>query len=233
MKKITIVILSLGMFFTLSISTLTFGESKYQKTKKQYKASTTKDKIKNDDNVLVNWESYKNKKNRIELKYPDKIIKLIEDGTKIKLIHAIPYKHYDFCDESDDQPMVNEFTDFDVTIEVVHKNLKEAVSEKELQFVAKYFKDDMLYNEPGFIDDISIGSLKGYQITSQCEGCGTYNYYFILNSKNTLHIKRQMIPEVKSICGNHEEYLKLPGVISQEKEQEVFSKIITTFKLLE
>ncbi len=233
MKKITIIVLGLIMFFGSNILNGVFGESESQKTKNQHKISTTNKTSINDD-IFLNWKSYKNKTNRIEIKYPEKIIRLLEDGKKTKLIHTIPYKHYDFGNMRDDAPMLDEFTDFNVIIEVVNKNLKETVFETAGNYVkSNFFKNNKFIIKPGFIDEISIGLLKGYRITSGCGGSGIYEYYFVLNLKSTLFITRRMIPEVTSICGNYKEYLDLPGVISHDTEEILFNKIIASFKLID
>ncbi|MCI0405368.1 MAG: hypothetical protein L0209_04745, partial [candidate division Zixibacteria bacterium] len=63
-------------------------------------------------------------------------------------------------------------------------------------------------------------------------GCGRFNYYFILDSAKTLAVSRKHITELDPVIGSYKENRKLPGVIAPEKEEELFNRILSTFKFL-
>jgi hypothetical protein len=86
---------------------------------------------------------------------------------------------------------------------------------------------------PGFIDEFELGSLKGYRITSGAEGCGWYQYYFPLSSKNTLLVTRNFITEFKPIIKDHKKYLELPGIIPPDKEEKLFKQILSNIRFFE
>ena len=150
------------------------------------------------------------------------------------MTHSIPLEHPDPCDFRGDAPPLSTLTDFEVSIEVVSQSLREAIIANESDYlVSKFLIDDKLQIEPGFIDEVSVGSLQGYRITSGVEGCGEYTYYLPFTSRKVLIVKRSFIPEFKPIIANYEEYLKVPGIIPPDREEELFNSILSTFRFLD
>jgi hypothetical protein len=184
-----------------------------------------------DRGEIKNWKIYADKEYKFEIKYPDKIISISKEGNRTFLTHSIDYEHSDACDFIGNKPALEKLTDFNVNFEILNKSFRETIIEKESDyFVTEYLEDDKFKTNPGFIDEITIGSLQGYKITMGVEGCGEYRYYFPLDSKNTLIVSRAFITEFKPIITDYQEYLKLPGIIPPEREEKLFNLILSTFK---
>jgi hypothetical protein len=89
-----------------------------------------------------------------------------------------------------------------------------------------------LVTEIPYGTELQIGALKGYRISTGVEGCGLDKYYFPLDSAHTLFVERYKITELDPIIKNYREHRKLPGVISPEKEEQVFNQILSTFQYI-
>lgn len=177
------------------------------------------------------WKTYLYKKPGFELKYPADLLILYKEGEKVILTHSIPFEHVNPCDFVGDAPPLKELTDFRVVLETISKNFKETIRANEsYSIILNYLTDDTLRIYPGFIDQASIGSLKGYRITEGVEGCGFFAYYFPLDSNNTLKVERSYITELQPIIKDYKEYLKLPGIISPDEEEKLFNQILSSFK---
>ncbi len=181
----------------------------------------------------ANWNVYRNQSQGYELRYPKETITISEMGARATMIHSIPFEHPDPCDFRGDAAPLTTLTDFEVSLEVVSQSLREAIVANESDYlVSEFLVDDRLRIEPGFIDEVSVGSLQGYRITSGVEGCGEYTYYFPLTARKVLIVKRSFIPEFNPIIINYEEYLRLPGIIPPDREEELSNSILSTFRSL-
>jgi hypothetical protein len=182
----------------------------------------------------LNWEVYKNEVLKIQLEYPKEIVSLFQEQNKIFLNHSVIFEHNDPCEFKGDGLKLKELTDFKVNLELFKGGLSEAVKKNEsADFVSNHLLDKKFKLEPGFIDEIAIGSLNGYVVTEGVEGCGQYTYYFPLNSNNTLIVWRAFIPEFQPIVVDYQKNLQIPGIISPEKEETLFKQIFSTFKLID
>ena len=179
------------------------------------------------------WKKYRNENQGFEISVPDRIT-IIEDEIGITLFHAIPHEHPDPCDFRGTGQSLEELVDFEVRIEVVEQSLFETVSEKEFEsFASEYVEDNELIISPGFIDAVEVGLLHGYRITIGVEGCGAYKYYFPLNPKKTLFVRRSFITEFMSVISGYQDYLALPGIIPPAEEEELFINILSGITIYE
>ena len=162
--------------------------------------------------------------------YP-KIISLSQQGEKILLTHSINYQHPDPCDFKGNVPQLDKLTDFNVSLVVSNKNLKDTIDANESSDMIKNsFKGDTVELSPGVIDSFNAGSLTGYRITAGIEGCGMYTYYFSIAQDKTLAVTRSFISEFLPINADSKKYLSLPGIITPAQEEEFFNKILASFK---
>lgn len=175
------------------------------------------------------WKVYNG--SSFEFKYP-KILSLSQQEERILLNHSIKYQHANPCDFKGDAPQLDKLTDFNVSLRVFDKNLKDTVETNESSDIIKnFFKGDTVELSPGFIDKFNIGSLTGYQITIGVEGCGMYTYYFPLTQNKTLAVTRSFISEFLPINADSQKYLSLPGIITPSQEEEFFNSILLSFKI--
>lgn len=180
-------------------------------------------------NETNDWKVYND--SSFEFKYP-KILSLSQQEERILLNHSIKYQHANPCDFKGDAPQLDKLTDFNVSLRVFDKNLKDTVETNESSDIIKnFFKRDTVELSPGFIDKFNIGSLTGYQITIGVEGCGMYTYYFPLTQNKTLAVTRSFISEFLPINADSQKYLSLPGIITPSQEEEFFNSILLSFKI--
>ena len=183
------------------------------------------------------WKTYRDKVRKFEIKYPAKLIRLSKGDQELRLLHSIPFEHPNPCDFDDNpDPALAELTDFSVGIEVVSRDLRGAVVLYEgsaAEYVlARFTSDSVLKIEPGYIDTVRIGLLYGYRISQGVEGCGRFTYYFILDSVNTLVVTRAYTTELM-YSSSKDKYLNLQGAIPPKEENELFNRILSSFKFRE
>lgn len=177
------------------------------------------------------WNIHKDVESRYVIRFP-KNISIFEDEKGIILDHSIPFDHQDPCASGEVEEVLTELTDFQIRIEVSPQSLIETVRANETySFASEFDMGDELAVVPGIIDKVQIGSLKGYRIKSGDDGCGSYRYYFPLNSQSTLFVVRSRIPElIPSISA---QWLELPELIPPFLEDNLFNIILSTFKFNE
>jgi len=183
-------------------------------------------------NDIGDWKIYHD--NSFEFKYPG-ILTLDQQDDKIVLNHFINYHHPNPCDFKGDALQLEKITDFNLSFKIFDKNLKDTIgiSEGSDYIIKNFFQDKNLKTSPGFIDDFSIGTLKGYLITSGVEGCGRFAYYFPLSQNTTLVATRAFIPEFQPIIVDYQTYSNLPGIISPNQEEDFFNKILSSFLIIQ
>lgn len=152
-------------------------------------------------------------------------------GEAVTLTHAVDYRHNDLCNMRDGVRQLNELTDFNVTLAYYKKPMSDTIQATvPSNMVGDYLNGTSLKVTPGFIDEYQAGNLKGYKITSGAEGCGVYTYYFPLTSGTTLYATQAFVPEFQPINPDYQKYLRIPGIISPDKEETYFQTVVTSFK---
>jgi hypothetical protein len=167
-------------------------------------------------NFFSDWKVYRNKALSIEFRYPAEL-SLVENGGRITLFHQVQYKNNGDCDMMGDERLYNNLTDFQMSFEL-----------------------GSIKDKPEYIDgQYSAGSLRGNYQYYGAEGCGDTNYFFPLGgtmSGRQLVVRRANIQTLSGVRNNteeREEILTIPGVISKERNDELFRQIISSFKIIE
>ena len=174
------------------------------------------------------WKTYRG--TSFEFRYPS-LLSLAQQGESVSLTHSVVYRHPHPCDFRGDSLPLDKITDFNVSLEVFNANLKETVKANEGDYLmGEFFQGATLSTSPGFIDELGVGSLRGYRVTSGAEGCGRFHYYFPLSTNKTLFVSRSFIPEFKPILSNYQEYLNVPGTIVPSQEEDFFKNILSSFR---
>jgi len=177
-------------------------------------------------------KTYKDDTNGITFDYPSNL-SAKRSGDRIVVLHTIPFKHSPPCDFIGGGTELTELTDFDLSLEVYKKSLKDtAVDSQDASFAADNMSGNEMKLSEGFIDSFEAGTLQGYRLTQGVEGCGQYVYYFPMGDKATLVVTRAFVPELNSaisedVRGKAE---KLADVILPKESDRIFSDILNSFK---
>ncbi|MBK5215842.1 MAG: hypothetical protein JJE53_03505 [Candidatus Pacebacteria bacterium] len=166
----------------------------------------------------------------LEFSYPE-ILNFEKNGDTMLLGHSVIEKHQNNCDFSGDHPTSNEIIDVGLRISLIDKNIYNSIKElfRKTNYSTVVLKNNIITLEPGLIDKYSIGVLDGYRIFRGKKGCGGYNYYFPISSNQTLFIYRTISSQ--TVVQDTDAYLlKLPGIISQDQEEQIFKDIISSIK---
>jgi len=153
------------------------------------------------------------------------------DGTTALLRHEIAYEHPDPCDFRGDGIAIPSIVDFEVTMEMLEKSLRDAVIEKEgSDYVSQEYMngDTFIVGGSSPVAAVNFRGLEGYQITSGVEGCGRYTYYFLSPSGRTFFVQRRFVPEFSALSPYAEQLRDLPGIIPPEQEELLFQRLMST-----
>lgn len=155
------------------------------------------------------------------------------EGNAVTLTHAIVYAHPDPCNFKGDKPVLQNLTDFNVSLALDNEGLKDAITrnEKSDYIATNFMSNGQLVLSPGFIDEFKAGSLNGFQITNSAEGCGRLTYYFPISQTKTLVVNRALITEFNPIIANYQTYLRLPGIIPPDEEQKLFVNLLSSVQM--
>jgi hypothetical protein len=177
-------------------------------------------------------KQYKNSDVGISFTYPDNLTASTTDGVAI-LRHDIPYENAGACDMMGDEKKYDRLTDFEMKIQIINMNLTATVKTLSPYIPQENFVNDKLVASPGFIDAYTIGNFSGFAIYEGAEGCGQTTYYFPLAGDKTLVITNASIQALSGaiIQEKVNEVLAVPGVISREKNKEIFESIVRNLKI--
>jgi hypothetical protein len=217
MKKITLIILILFMVDTVS------GCVKRDNNPVEKDSSSV---------VEVENKQYTSPDTGISFTYPKNLA--VSTTNAVTLIrHDIPYKNSGACDMMGDAKIYDRLTDFEMKIRIINKNLTETVKTLSPYIPKENFAEGKLMASPGFIDPYTKGNFSGFAIYEGAEGCGQITYYFPVTDNKTLVISNASIQALSSVISQEKvnKVLAIPGVISREKNKEIFEFILGNLKL--
>jgi hypothetical protein len=170
---------------------------------------------------------YANSETGISFTYPEYLTASTAAGMAI-LHHDIPYENGGACDMMGDEKKYDRLTDFEMNIRIIDRNLTETVKTISPYIPQENFANGELMASPGFIDPCTIGRFSGFAIYEGAEGCGHTRYYFRLSGDKTLVLTNASIQALSGAIVQEKvnEVLAVPGVISREKNMEVFESIV-------
>ncbi len=177
---------------------------------------------------MANWKTYTNAKYGFEVRHPMELT-IKEDAKGVVFSHSVPYKHHDSCDLKGGAPVLKEVVDFNATLKVFNTDVESAVK-ATFSFPKDIIENGQFKLSPGFVDEYSSGSLKGYILKIGAEGCGVNTYYFPLNALNTLVVSQRFTAERTELITGYEKVLALPGMINPKDEDKIFNQLLSTFK---
>lgn len=167
--------------------------------------------------VTSEWKTYSD--SSIEFQYPS-ILTTQKVGDEVNVNHSIPYKHGNACDFKGDAPPLEKLTDFNISMKVYNKNIKELVQ-------SGTFPDwDYVSKNP-----YKMGNWSGYKVQQGVEGCGSDLYYLIISPNKTLVINRSLITELSPAVGDYQKNLSLPGIIKPDQTEEYFNRVLSSIKI--
>ncbi|MFO7733979.1 MAG: hypothetical protein R6X21_10070 [Candidatus Aminicenantes bacterium] len=175
---------------------------------------------------------YENSATGISFAHPKILTASTTDGIAT-LHHDIPYKNSGPCDMMGDEIKYDRLTDFEMKIRIIDKGLTETVRALSSYIPQENFVNDELVASPGFIDPCTIGDFSGFAIYEGAEGCGQTTYYFPVAGDTTLVIANASIQALSGAISQEKvnEVLAVPGVISREKNMEIFEAIVRSLKI--
>jgi hypothetical protein len=175
------------------------------------------------------WERYVDEVSGFSVAYPADLLSLHQEGTAAVFRHAVPFEHPDPCDFRGDAPALPVLTDFRLSLDVLEKTLRDAITETEgSEYVVSTFLRDgkLRASDDGSVGPVEFGALRGYRVTSGVEGCGRHAYYFATPTGRTLVALRQLVPELRGATAA--DALRIPGVIPSEEEEDLSATILST-----
>lgn len=212
----------------LSCTTQTEAQKNVNQSSNQ-NVNTAEAQTSNNDSAVKNevdtskWRTYKDTKNGYSFRYPPNLI-LQKKGGKVRLYHFINFKHQDPCDMRNGPPFLNKLIDFDVTFEVVNKNVDRAI-------------DDLpLSDYPQSAAWKLAGTIEGKSIRQTIELCGNDAYIFPFKTNKSLVITDEIISLFSGFDGTSEQVAKAlrhPSVIKPEMSAKIVENIFSSFKSIE
>ncbi len=181
-----------------------------------------------ESSLPVGWNRYVG--DGVSFAYPQELLS-VNQNENVILSHQVPSQHIDPCDFKGDAPELSMLTDFHVKIELTGSTLIDAAGSR-MHWIADdkelYVDGDELVTSDGFITDVEFDHVSGYEIQQGVEGCGQKVYFLENDAGQTVIVTRRLITELSNAVTNTDEYLKIPGVIKPEEEDELFLQIMDT-----
>ena len=176
-------------------------------------------------------KKYYNVNTGISFSYPKIFTANTVEG-KVTLHHDIPYQNSGACDMAEEGNAYDKLTDFEMTVEIMNKNLTDTVKTLSPYIPQENFMNNELIPSPGFIDTYNVGGLSGFAIYEGAEGCGQTTYYFPISKDKTLIVTNASIQALSGVRSPDKinEILAVPGAISKEENTRFFEEILKSLK---
>ncbi len=174
-----------------------------------------------------------NRTSGISFTYPQ-ILTVTQKDDQTTVHHEIPFVHHDYCDfKGESTTTIPTLTDFNLNMYTRNENYVTVMKTESPYIPQENFVNSEVVPSPGFIDTITVGTLSGFKIFEGAEGCGQTTYYFPITNKKTLVVKQQFITIFSGAIDVDQgvEALKVPGVISKEKESEILKDILESLSV--
>ena len=177
---------------------------------------------------------YANAETGISFTYPGYLTASTAAGV-VLLHHDIPYENPGACDMMGDDKKYDRLTDFELKIQIIDGNITQTVRTLSPYIPEENFVNGELVASPGFIDPSTIGRFSGFAIYEGAEGCGYTRYYFRLPGDRTLVLTNASIQALSGAIVPEKvaEVLAVPGVISREKNMEIFESVVSSLTIRE
>ena len=171
---------------------------------------------------------------RFAVTYLDERLAVKTAPLQISVSRTVPYGPIpNPCDQRGDPAMLESITDFDVTMELITK-------EAAIVEVDSYAYDDetklsaQRFLQTGTQDPelelVSIGTLRGLDISAHVEGCGLFKYLFPIGNTEVLSVSRRFtLPRYLLLS---EQTRKEGILIMKDEEERLFEDMLKSFRLL-
>lgn len=179
----------------------------------------------------TDMKKYTDDTNGITFDYPSSL-SVNRSGDRVVVLHTVPFKHSPPCDFIGTGKELTELTDFDVSLEVYKKSLKDTAADtQDASFAADNMTGEEMKISEGFIEAFNVGDLKGYKLTQGVEGCGQYVYYFPIQKDVTLVVTRAFVPELNSAISEdvRGKAVKLKNVILSKESDAILNSMLESF----
>jgi hypothetical protein len=182
--------------------------------------------------IVSTTTTYTDSNTGISFTYPS-ILMRGKNKNDVILGHTVPFVHHDYCDfKGESTSTIPMLTDFQISMHVKNSPLTQTIKSESPYIPQENFVNGEIVESPGFIDSVKYKNLEGFSIFEGAEGCGHVIYYFPIASDKTLVVKRDFITIFSGAIDAEEgkKALQVPGVISKQKEQEIFDGILNSLK---
>jgi len=179
-----------------------------------------------------NWTRYHAFDNQLQFSYPLDLLSVTADSNGVTLSHSVPFRHPNPCDFEGDSQDLDRFLDFSVSLKLENRPMMEAIKNRFAYAVVPRRTKLDVYGADSLIDEIEwgkIGAWSGNRVHWSVESCGSQVYFFAAGNR-TLVAERSVISLFQTTW--IDTVRTLPGVITPEREEELFADIIRSASMV-
>lgn len=173
------------------------------------------------------WATFVSNEAGLRFRYPASLLTISEQERAVILSHRVAYGHRDPCNMSDKVGFLDDVVDFDVRVSLEQAALPDVFEKTESDYVtSRFLKAHRVVTSRGFIDEVEVGSLRGYRVTTGVEGCGLRRYYLRIDEGRTLLVDWMNVPEFDRTY--RDTVLALENIILPDRAAEVFEAVVSS-----